>query len=77
MSKSVRQVLASFLLTMIVLAFFNSGSLLTWTYDLKPESLSDALSGVVEAWDAAMERLGTAGITQSLREWFQDSAGLS
>lgn len=76
MGKVIRQTLTSFLIAMVLMAMFNSASLLTWAYDLQACALSDRISFYAENWDEAMQDLGPARVTDSLRNWFQEAAGV-
>lgn len=76
MTKVIRQTLTSFLIAMVVMAMFNSASLLTWAYDLQAGALSDRISLYAENWDEGMQDLGPARVTDSLRSWFQEAAGV-
>lgn len=77
MTKTVRQVLVSFLIAMTFLALFNSGSLVTWAYDLEVDALSDEVSFLAEKWDEAMQDIGPARVSEVLRGWFQKVTGAS
>lgn len=62
---------AIMLLTLIVLAVFQSSALLTWSYDLPVSSYSATISSTAEQWHALMERAGLAEFSQSMTERVQ------
>lgn len=64
-----------FIVSAILLAVFNSASLVTWTYDLEPGLIADRLSAAAEIWDKQMNELGPAKVTTRIRAWFSDMTG--
>ena len=75
MTKTVWQTLVTMLVTVVVLAIFNSASLQTWSFDLEPGSVNDMISISAERWHIWMEELGAASVTQSIRDWFSEATG--
>lgn len=76
MKNPVFQTLATFILSAILLAMFNSGSLQMWSYDLEPGPVADEISLAADAWNGWMIDLGSAGMTESVRNWFAEIAGI-
>jgi len=60
-----------FFFTLLVLAMFNSQALVTASYDLPPGSVSDSVAGYAENWNANMQQLGIASVSEAIGEWFQ------
>lgn len=70
MTKTAIETLAGFLFAATVLAMFNSASLVTWTYDLPPSAIADALGAAAEKWDEAMQACGPARMSEAIRAAF-------
>ncbi|MEM8796584.1 MAG: hypothetical protein AAGE61_13530 [Pseudomonadota bacterium] len=51
----------------LCLAAFNADYFVTWSYDLPPGDLSDAIVAGAEAWASAMEDIGLSAITEEIR----------
>ena len=60
-----------FILTLIMLAVFQSSALVTLSYDLPSNSTSELVIGLAEQWHEWMERMGTADLTQTVRDWVE------
>ncbi len=65
------KVFAIMLLTLIVLAMFQSSALVTWSYDLPVSSYSATISSTAEQWHALMERTGLAEFSESITDRVQ------
>ena len=64
----VLKVLAVLITTLLILAVFQSTSLLTLSYDLSPGELNDRVIASCEIWHEWMTLAGAAGLTQSITE---------
>ena len=55
-------------LTLLILAMFQSSALVTWSYDLPVSPLSATISSAAESWHALMEQVGIASFSQSVSD---------
>ena len=65
---SVRKVLVLFVLGLFVLAAFQSGSIVSATYDLQPGPWSEQMVMTAEAWHGWMQQLGLSAVTEWITE---------
>lgn len=68
MNRRITQTLLIFLGSTVLLALFNSASLVTWAYDLDPGPLNDQILQAAEGWHMIMENLGLVTVTEMIRD---------
>ncbi len=67
-SRLVIVVFALMVITLVVLAMFQSSALVTWSYDLPISPLSVVISSSAERWHGLMEHIGVAALSQSVSD---------
>ncbi|WP_316863171.1 hypothetical protein [uncultured Cohaesibacter sp.] len=68
----VRASLVIFLFAAVVLAAFESGGLLSWSYDLPINAGTEQLVSVIEKWSFWMDELGITQGSERIDEIMQD-----
>ncbi len=61
----------TFVAALILLAVFQSGSLLSLSYDLPQGLWSEKWVGLAEQWHELMQLIGTAEISQEISDWLE------
>jgi hypothetical protein len=69
---NVRAAVIVFLTAGAVFALFGSGEMVSMSYDLPENAWTAPLVAAAERWHGAMEMLGTAGFSQSVRDAVAD-----
>ncbi|MEN0039939.1 MAG: hypothetical protein AAF764_01250 [Pseudomonadota bacterium] len=67
--------LAIFLAGLLALVVFQSSAMVTTSYDLPENAMSERIVMAAETWHGWMEAMGTAGVTEAisdtLEEWHE------
>ena len=71
-AQNVMRALLAFAFTALAYALFCSSELVSLAYDLPESPTTRPLVTAVENWHLAMEVLGTAGISEAIRQWVAD-----
>ena len=71
-SDNVRGAICIFASAGLLFALFGSGELVSIAYDLPENDWTVPVVTLAEHWHAAMESLGTVGISQAIREFVAD-----
>jgi len=62
--------------TLIVLAAFQSGSMVSLSYDLPQSVWAEQVVSAAETWHGWMQAIGLAGITEVVSNWVEALHGL-
>ncbi|PLW76653.1 hypothetical protein [Cohaesibacter celericrescens] len=67
----VAATLAAFLFAAFLLALFDASDLVSWSYDLPINRLTEALVIIIEKWAGWMEETGLLAISETIADWMQ------
>ncbi len=67
----VRSALIALVFATLVLALFQSNGLVSWSYDLPINPLTEQIVSASETWNEWMNTLGTTEVSESIQDWVQ------
>ncbi|WP_157747771.1 hypothetical protein [Cohaesibacter sp. ES.047] len=67
--KRVRQTMAILIATTLLLAAFQSGGLVSWTYDLPPSPLAEEIISAAQSWHQLMQEIGATNVGEHVGDF--------
>ena len=65
----VRTIFVVLLVATLFLAVFQSNGLVSWSYDLPINPLTEQIVGICEGWNGWMETLGATAFSEFVQDW--------